>query len=245
MTDVISYNSKTTRDLAILSQKIKKEIESLENSEEELNSRCHEISVLIEKYQAELMEKSKQLKANKTKLKANKKKFRSVQKVLDQRKKSTQKEMYVEKCRKYIEENAKLATYRVNTSSSLSQYFDTERYMLPNDGSCTDEYFETLEDDDIIAFAQLLHLCISFDKFEIDEPDIEKLYDFHIVDDGFMQDIRISEEYDCNNEQEFDCCHKKWAYTLSVSCEKVEELGDHSSKFSIDTKIDFFYNRVD
>ena len=200
------------------------------------------------------------IKSQKKVLGKKKKTYTVALEVLSQRKHASEKEKYADRCREYILVNAELATHRVTDSGTLNCEYDTRKFELPyltcgddSDDSELDlseqkNHLDTLTDDDIIAFAQLLHLCKAFDDAEcesFDDTYVVKLDDFEIENHNIFR-ICFSEMYGCFGQPDEDdhCCHKRFAYTARTNANNSSELIKYNENFSIDAVVEECWSKV-
>jgi hypothetical protein len=168
-------------------------------------------------------------------------------------------EDYVERCRDFLCENADLAHRRVEDLNFSGLNIDTSSFSVPR-GTAEEQnaYIDTLPEDQIIAFAQLLHLCKGFDEAECDyiydegdipdedyfnydePPSVNKLDEVGIIldDDGSGVCIFFSEKVGCNGRKECSCCTNRYAYILDAVIPSVEHLVTFNKHFSLDTIIE-------
>ena len=263
MTTHINFNSYTTRDLIKVTVDAKADIATSTGEFEASRTRADELAALIRQHQDELTKLVPTIKSQRKVLGKKKKNLVTALEVLSLRKNVSEKEMYADRCREYILDNAELATWRVADSGTLSYEYDVRKYALPNltcikgededDDSEPDlteqkEYLNTLTDDDLIAFAQLLHLCNAFDDAEcesFDDTNVVKLDDFEIENHCIFR-IYFSEKYGCFGQPDEDdhCCHKRFAYTAHTDADNPSELVKYNKNFSIDVAVGECYDRV-
>lgn len=257
----------TIRDLNRLIETKASEVEDCSSNLKAMADRIIELQSIFKKTQEELNTLQSELKLGKNQLKKDKHKLKNMKKELDSRNKERAKEEYVKRCRSFILDNDELAEYRVhNVNLGYDFKHDTSSLSLPL-GSEKEQnaYLDTLSDDTIISFAQLLHLCKGFDEAECEDmverdeedyldydedyldydgpPTVEKLHEVNIVE-NFGITIFFSEEYDCNGRQDYECCPKRHAYVLNVSIPSITNLVTFNKHFSIDTVIEESWSTV-
>jgi hypothetical protein len=261
MTTLTNFNSFTTRDLIKVTVDAKANIDTTANELKSNKTRADELAALIRQHQDELGKLIPVIKSQKKVLDKKKKTYAVAVEVLSQRKHASEKEKYADRCREYILVNAELATHRVTDSGTLNCEYDTRKFELP-DLTCSDDsdddseldlseqknHLDTLTDDDIIAFAQLLHLCKAFDDAEcesFDDTYVVKLDDFEIENHDIFR-IRFSEKYGCYGQPDEDdyCCHKRFAYTACIDADDPSELTKYNDNFSIDVVVEESFGRV-
>ena len=247
-----NYDTLTIRDLTKLVEKTTGQVEDTSFALKAKTNRLTQLKNLLKKTQEEIDVLASEGAVAAEKLKTDKHQLRTMKKKLAKRTKASGKEDYVKRCRTFLLDNAALAADRVHyTDFGADLDVDTGAFFLPN-GTLEEQntHLDTLSDDNIIAFAHLLHLCKGFDEAECENvyddqdcddyfepPTVEKLDEIDIVHD-FGVTIFISNTYDCNGRQEYSCCPKRHAYTLNVYIPGTRHLVTYNEHFSLDTKIE-------
>lgn len=244
-------NSLTTRDLTT---EVAELTESVEQDMDKMRKQCArilELQELLEKTKDDIRDLQSEGTDMLAKIKKEKRALKRMKKELDARALTTAKELYVDRCKKFLLDNAELAVDRVCDTDFVENLgVNTSSFSMP-EGTIAEkkEFLETLSDNNIIAFAQLLHLCKSFDEAELDSVNSdgftpEKLNEVEIYNNFGTIHIYLSEEYDCNNEQEYECCNKHYAYTFDIHVRSLLHFVTYNNNFSIDSNLTPTYGCV-
>ena len=242
-----SLKNKSKRDVDIMLQSLQSKLSELTHQMETDQAKLSEVSSKFEDAKREFAKLEAELIAIQAKTRTNNDVQKTLSSQIDQTtkylktiSKASEKADYVKRCIDYIAEYSDDdyidqfdEYYGKSFLRSISTYQFIKNYLdnVPSDDEIKDCLNNKVPDDEIIEIAHLMHVIRLYEEFECENKHFEVDFEKNIL---FSELEGCSRDCDNSDEEDYFCCHKRFAYTIG-SLDNIILYNAEYVNFNIDT----------